>query len=342
METLVDDVGSFPLPLRVSRVAFDRAYKIAQKAVASGRSLKDHPSVVRDFYNVVLGSFKKKMSAGLDIVNYPQHYDMHEQYAAAIRGAMSRGTYAVNMKNAVIPEVHVIQVEAKSLSEELGRKLALRVCVTGPMELYLRTVGTVPYEDSLMMFAESCRRFAENAILDSKYVKTEVVSLDEPSFGILDVSADSSVLNRILEKAFDFKGVTKQIHLHSASRIADLLSVANLDVLAFEYAASPKNVEAVSRKDLERADKSIRVGVARTDIDALMAEACSSGVKSPDSAQLVESERQIRKRYLCARERYGNQMTFAGPDCGLGGWPTQESAQLLLRRTVGAVKRQVS
>jgi methionine synthase II (cobalamin-independent) len=31
-------------------------------------------------------------------------------------------------------------------------------------------------------------------------------------------------------------------------------------------------------------------------------------------------------------------MTFTGPDCGLGGWPTQEAAQLLLTRTVKAVK----
>ena len=31
-------------------------------------------------------------------------------------------------------------------------------------------------------------------------------------------------------------------------------------------------------------------------------------------------------------------MTFTGPDCGLGGWPNQEAAALLLERTVKAVK----
>jgi len=31
-------------------------------------------------------------------------------------------------------------------------------------------------------------------------------------------------------------------------------------------------------------------------------------------------------------------MTFTGPDCGLGGWDTQEVAQLVLKRTVNAVK----
>ena len=31
-------------------------------------------------------------------------------------------------------------------------------------------------------------------------------------------------------------------------------------------------------------------------------------------------------------------MTFTGPDCGLGSWPTQEAAALVLKRAVEAVK----
>jgi methionine synthase II (cobalamin-independent) len=31
-------------------------------------------------------------------------------------------------------------------------------------------------------------------------------------------------------------------------------------------------------------------------------------------------------------------MTFTGPDCGLGGWPSQEAAKLLLEHSVQAVK----
>jgi 5-methyltetrahydropteroyltriglutamate--homocysteine methyltransferase len=141
-----------------------------------------------------------------------------------------------------------------------------------------------------------------------------------------------------LEKTFDFSGVIKQIHLHSSSRVADLLTVKNLDVLSFEYAASPKNIETVSKKMLEEADKQIRVGISRTDIDSITAELYEKGVKKPDAEQLVESEETIKKRFLKAKEKYGERMTFTGPDCGLGGWPTQEAAQLLLRRTVNAVK----
>ena len=103
----------------------------------------------------------------------------------------------------------------------------------------------------------------------------------------------------------------------------------NLDVLSFEYAASPKNIEAVTKKALEDAGKQIRVGVSRTDIDSIFAELNDKGVTKPTVAQMVDSEEVIRKRFLAAKEKYGDRMTFTGPDCGLGGWPSQEAAQFL-------------
>jgi 5-methyltetrahydropteroyltriglutamate--homocysteine methyltransferase len=141
-----------------------------------------------------------------------------------------------------------------------------------------------------------------------------------------------------MEKAFNFNGAVKQIHLHSASRVAEILEIKNLDVLSFEYATSPRNIESLSRNMLEKANKQIRVGISRTDIDSIMAELYDIGIKKPLTEQLVESEEIIRKRFVAAKEKYEDRMTFTGPDCGLGGWPTQDAAQLLLKRTVNAVK----
>ena len=338
MHTLVDDVGSFPLPHYVDRRLFNDAYVRARDAMMDGKDFRKDEFLLNNFYRVIIDSFKKKFDTGLDAVNYPQQYDMHWQFADVIHKAMDKGTYVVDEKQAIMPEVHVINYEAKRICEETGKKVLLRVCVTGPMELYLKEVGTTTYKDILLMFAETVKRFAKNAVLNSKYVKTEVVSLDEPSFGFQDISADKDTVLDVLEKAFDFNGVTKQIHLHSSSRVANILDVKNLDVLSFEYAASPKNIEAVSRKMLERADKQIRVGVSRTDINSIMAELYEKGITKPDAEQLVESEATIGKRFVTAKEKYGDRMTFTGPDCGLGGWPTQEAAQLLLRRTVNIVK----
>jgi 5-methyltetrahydropteroyltriglutamate--homocysteine methyltransferase len=338
MEMFVDDIGSFPLPSYVDRKIFDKAYALAREAITQGRDIKKDHFLYNNFYRVIIDSFNKKLESGLDVVNYPQHYDMTKQFTDVIHKAMEKGTYVVDEKNAVIPEVQVIAEEAKRLCEEYGQKILLRVCVTGPLELYLKEVGTIAYKDVLLMFAESVRRFAKNSILNTKYLKTEVVSLDEPSLGFQEISTDKDTTLEILEKALDLSGVTRQIHLHSPSRVSDILNVKNIDVLSLEFAASPKNIEAVPRKMLEAADKQIRVGTSRTDIDSIIAELHSKGITKPNAEQLVESEEKIRKRFAAAKERYGDRMTFTGPDCGLGGWPTQEAAQLLLKRTVNAVK----
>jgi 5-methyltetrahydropteroyltriglutamate--homocysteine methyltransferase len=338
MDTLVDDIGSFPLPSTVDRETFDRAYCLAREAIANGKDPRQDEFLVKNFCAVTLDAFKKKCLAGLDVVNYPQQYDGMRQVSDVIHLAMAEGSFVVEEKQAILPEVHLISEESKSLSEELGQKILLRVCLFGPMEQYLKEIGTVAYRDVLEDFAETIRRFARNAVLDRKYVKTAVVSIDEPSFGFANIAAGSDVLCAVLEKAFDFQGAVRQIHLHSSSRLADLLGVKNIDVVSFEYAASPTNIEGVSRRTLEAADKQIRVGIARTDVDSIVAELRDKGVGKPTAAQIVEREETIRKRFIAAKAKYGDRMTFTGPDCGLGSWPSQEAAQLLLERTVRAVK----
>ena len=339
MDTLVDDIGSFPLPQNVSKKLFNRTYVLAREAIIDGKDIKKDEFLLRNFHQVIIDSFRKKLNTGLDNVNYPQHYDMHKQFTDIIHKATDEGTYIVDEEEAVIPEVHVIKEEAKRLYEQTGSKVSLRVCVTGPLELYLKEIGTIPHRDVLLMFAETVRLFAKNSILNSKYVKTEVIALDEPSFGFQDITAARYMILDVLEKAFDFKGVIKHVHLHSPSRVRDILDVKNLDVLSFEYAASPENIGSVSKNMLERADKQIRVGISRTDVDSIIAELHDKGIMKPTAEQLVESEGVIRKRFSVAKEKYGDVMTFAGPDCGLGGWSTQEAAQLLLKRTVSAVKQ---
>jgi 5-methyltetrahydropteroyltriglutamate--homocysteine methyltransferase len=89
---------------------------------------------------------------------------------------------------------------------------------------------------------------------------------------------------------------------------------------------------------LEDADKQIRVGVTRTDIDSILAELQENGIAEPTAEQLVERKENIRKRYLAAKAKCDDVMTFTGPDCGLGSWPSQEAAQILLKRTVDAVR----
>lgn len=294
--------------------------------------------VWENFGKVTFDAFVKKCQTGLDVVTYPQQYDGIKQVSEVVHVAMEKGTFVLDERDAFLPEVELIKQEAAQISEAIGDRIKLRVCLFGPMEQYLKEMGTVAYADVLDGFAETIRRFAKNSVLNEKHVKTEVVSIDEPSFGFLDVAADNEKLIDVLNRAFDFGGVVRQIHLHSSTRLADCLRVKNIDVVSFEGAASPKNVDAVSKKMLDETDKQIRVGVSRTDVDALLAELNDGGVPKPTAEQLVESEETIKRRFAAAKERFGDRLAFAGPDCGLGSWPSLEAALLLLRRTVSGIK----
>jgi 5-methyltetrahydropteroyltriglutamate--homocysteine methyltransferase len=338
MDTLVDDIGSFPLPQGVNREKYSEAYRLAREAAVNKKDPTQDAFINENFCKVALDSFRRKIATGLDAVNFPQQYEGIRQIGDVLHGAMEKGSFVVDEEKAVLPEVYLLNQEAKALSEEFGKKISLRVSIFGPLEQYLSEVGTTAYPDVLDGFAETIRRFAKNAVLNSKYIETSVVSIDEPSFGINSVFASQDLLCDVLEKAFDFQGAIRQIHLHSATRLQDLLCVKNLDVLSFEYAASPINIEAVPKSMLEKADKHIRVGIARTDIDTIWAELAEMGVEKPSNELLVDSEDKIAKRYRVAKEKYGETMTFTGPDCGLGSWPNQEAAELLLKRTVKAVK----
>lgn len=335
---LVDDIGSFPFPRDKSREAFKKAYVIARQAAIGKKDFAKDPYLQDNFNSVILDAFKKKIASGIDCVNYPQMYNGINQVTDQIHSAMEMGSFTVDKEKAVLPEVYLINQQAKSLSERFGKKINLRISIFGPMELYLFEVGKKVYPDVLNGYIETVKRFIQNSILNSQYIQTTVVSIDEPSFGYNDLSAEKGCICEVLEKAFDFKGVAKQIHLHSAARIHDLLSVKNIDVLSFEYAASPRNLEVVSKKMLDSGDKKIRVGIARTDIDTILAELNEKGINHPTTEQLVESDETMRKRFRVVKEKYDERLSFAGPDCGLGGWPSQEAAQLLLERTVKAVR----
>ena len=339
MDTQIDDIGSYPLPTGLSKETFNRAYSRARIAFVNCEDPRKDEFVLKNFCNVTIESFKQKCQSGLDVVNYPQQFDGIRQVGDSVHAAMEKGTFIVEDQLAILPEVCLIKEEAKRISEDIGQKIRLRVSIFGPMEQYLKEMGTVVYGDVLEGYAETIRRFAKNSVLNLKHVKTEVLSIDEPSFGFLDLGTDKETILRVLQKAFDIKDVVRQIHLHSSSRVTDLLGVQNIDVLSFEYAASPKNVEAVTRKMLDGADKHVRVGVARTDIDSILAELNEAGVSNPSTEQLVEDEGTIRRRFKIVKERFGERLAFTGPDCGLGSWPSQKAASLLLKRSVASVKR---
>jgi 5-methyltetrahydropteroyltriglutamate--homocysteine methyltransferase len=334
----VDDVGSFPLPKGITKEDFAEAYPKAQKAFAEGKDLTEDSTLRDIFYKAVASSLGSKIGSGLDVVNYPQHYDMHKQFLGAIEHYQTE-PYLIDRKYAVIPELFVIEREAKKYYEERGESLKLKVCVTGAIELYLKTpFGFHVYEEILDNLAKSVNYFLKNSILNSKYVETFVVSIDEPSLGFVDLlSIEKDGLISALEKSIEGIPTHVQIHLHSLKAAELPLGAKGVDILTGEFAATPKNLEFITKAELERHDKYIRGGVTRTNLDYIIAEFMDKGIK-PKDEQLVDEAGIIKKRYEKAREIFGERMSFAGPDCGLGAWPSQEVAHLLLKRTVEAIR----
>ncbi len=98
MDTLIDDVGSFPLPSTVDRATFNNAYCRARDAIVHGTDLQKEKFVKENFCEVILESFKRKIRSGLDVINFPQQYDGVRQIGEVLHKAMEKGTFVVEEK----------------------------------------------------------------------------------------------------------------------------------------------------------------------------------------------------------------------------------------------------
>lgn len=288
----------------------------------------------------MLDSFKYKLSAGVEIINYPQHMDMYKQFLKPIAD-YEKEPNLIDPEKAFVPEMFVIEHFAKEFYEKSGQTLHVKLCVTGPIELYVRKHQFTIYYDLALNMAKSINSFLKNSMLNSKYLNTAVISIDEPSLGYMDImNINNADLIKIFDASLDGikrKNNTTQIHIHTLNRADIPLNSKNIDVLTCEYAADNSN--KIAKKTLDSYDKFIRVGITRTNIDNIIAEILDRGdswehLQIYDGMMdLIDSKETIKKNLLTALEMYGERLKFVGPDCGLGGWLHPQIAYELLHRT---------
>ncbi|MET1124893.1 MAG: 5-methyltetrahydropteroyltriglutamate--homocysteine methyltransferase [Archaeoglobaceae archaeon] len=311
---LFDDVGSFPLPKGISR-------EWAEKNYAS-----------KEYEEMVQRAFLMKARV-VEVPNYPQFRDMIRMFAEPIKNPeFQEDAYLISRKHAIIPELEYVE---KLKAERV------RVCITGPFELYYREFGGVIYEDVLLNLAESVRRFAENA---AKYENVVCVSIDEPSLGI---APDLQPGVELIERAFDYSlSCDLQVHLHDPL-FYDKFSETGVEIIGVEAAREPRNLEAIDAELLRSAEKKLRIGIARSDIDGIISEFnAMHNVNAWQSDELIEMaieeiepEEKIYGRLVRAFERFGELLAYVGPDCGLFSFPSQDSALRLLSNVRKAVER---
>ena len=353
MTILSDDNGSLPLPNEIDKQTYTTAYFRAIEALGNGEELSKDPMLNNIFNKVCREAMVCKLETGLDVVNYPQMgVDMVSQFLKPIQDytQQSNRPYRIDKKYAVLPPLVNINTVFKTFTETHDKVPKLKVCITGPIELYHNTeIGQFVSEDILMNLAESVQQFVKNACNSLKDGEIGVISIDEPSLGFRDLGKwDEDILIRALQKAVESNnGITTQIHLHSLNARHIPLQVEGINILTCEYAGNSTHLEGVEREEFEDYDKFLRVGIARTDIDAINLELHEKGIENGfnrikqrelPASTIVEDQSIMIKRLKAVYERFGDQIVYSGPDCGFGYWPTQEAALKQIANSVKAIK----
>jgi 5-methyltetrahydropteroyltriglutamate--homocysteine methyltransferase len=235
--------------------------------------------------------------------------------------------------------------EAKIMELEAvppGQKV--RVCVTGPVELYISAFGATGYTDILYTLAESVSRFLEGAKEEGKM---DVASLDEPSLGLnSNIIFSEEEIQEALEIASrPCQGMHCEVHLHSPLYAELCAHVSGIDILGVESAAHPDYLKLIEREVLEDTGTYLRAGIARTDIFSLSAQ-LNDRYKVNLWEDLPRLEREIislesplimKSRLDKAYAQFGDRLIATGPDCGLGPWPSQELAGSILGNCAAAI-----
>jgi 5-methyltetrahydropteroyltriglutamate--homocysteine methyltransferase len=246
----------------------------------------------------------------------------------------------IKENKAVISEVAIINQFAKQYYENKGEPIKLKLCVTGPIELYVKKHKFTVYYDLALNYAKSINHFLKNSIINNKFMQTLIISIDEPSFGYVDLlNIHDDEIVRLFDKSLEgikTSGADIQIHIHTLNRADVPLQSKYIDILTCEYASNKSN--KIPRKTLEEFDKFIRVGICRTNIDNIIAENLDKGKKleylqtEQGMRTLIDSEEMIKKNLGESLQLYGDRLKYVGPDCGLGGWPSEIVAYELLAR----------
>lgn len=326
------------------------------------------------FEKRVVESFLDKIRVNINVPNYPQFRDMNEMFFSMIDGVekidagyLETKIPSLKTDNSHMPEVGVIERNSKMIQEETGEPFEVRVCVTGPYTL----ASFFPYknEETFSRLGNVISQVLENNLFSNKHGKTRLVSVDEPLFGLLDdplidfgskgreniLNAWESIFHKIKSK-----NAQTMIHLHSTANPL-FWDIAALDVID-SHVDDPLHQMKKTGELLESKDKFLKASIAVNDFDVLIKKRIDAdsqekltesdvneriadawtGVKHGriDPVIFLETVDTMKNRLVKVIERFGaERVLYAGPECGLKGYPTYENALDCLRRVSSAVER---
>jgi len=322
----------------------------------------------------VVENFLDKIQVGIDVPNYPQFRDMNTMFLCMMDGLekldagyLETATPSLKTDRSRIAEVLAIEQSSQLIQEKTGEPFEVRVCVTGPYTL----ASFFPYRDegAFSRLGNVISQILDQNLFSNKHGKTSLVSVDEQLFGLVDdplidfgsrgrenlLSAWETIFRKVKSK-----NAQTMIHLHSTANPL-FWYVPSLDVID-SHVDDPLIQMKKTGELLESRDKFLKASLAVNDFDTLikkrivadspakkLAESdvneriadAWTGIKhgNVDSEIFLESVDTMKSRLVKVVERFGAEMVlYAGPECGLKGYPTYESALECLRRASSVVK----
>jgi 5-methyltetrahydropteroyltriglutamate--homocysteine methyltransferase len=334
-EIIFIDGGSLPTPEGITREWV--------KAAAENRNEDEK------LFSLIREALRRKITVGVHVPTYPQYRDMIGQFLDIVKDEKNcYEPYVLKEENAKILELEIIDEVAKQFKEETGKTLEVRVCVAGPTDMYLQAFGETAYRDAYHILAQDIENFIKQAFKAARNFKIKVVALDEPSLGINDriQFSDADIISALtLASTYARQqGADMEIHLHSPLKYK-LVCETPINIIGFEYAATPFNLTLLDRKVLEDSNTYMRIGVSRTDISSLIGIVNEKyGVnawKEKEYMQKIVTELEtpdvVKKRLETAFSVLGDRIKYASPDCGLAFWPDQDLALKLLENTAKGI-----
>jgi len=321
----------------------------------------------------VVENFLDKIQVGIDVPNYPQFRDMNTMFLSMMDGLekldagyLETAIPSLKTDRNRIPEVLAIERNSQIIQEKTGQTFEVRVCVTGPYTL----ASFFPYRDegAFSRLGNVISQILEHTLFSNKHGKTSLVSVDEPLFGLLDdpsidfgskgrenlLSAWETIFRKIKSK-----NAQTMIHLHSTANPL-FWETPSLDVID-SHVDDPLIQMKKTGELLESRDKFLKASLAVNDFDTLIKKRIVAdsrekltesdvneriadawtGIKhgTVDSESFLESVDTMRSRLVKVVELFGaERVLYAGPECGLKGYPTYETALECLRRASSAIE----
>jgi len=260
----------------------------------------------------------------------------------------------------------VIKRNSQMIRENKGKPFQVKVCVTGPYTLSSLFI----HRDNKIFrrLGNTISQIVENNIFSGKHGSASLVQVDEPVFGMLDDplidygSEGRENLRKAWEAIFQkvkSKNVQALLHLHNT---ADELfwEVESLNIID-SHTDDPIYQMKKTKERLEATDKFLKASISIADFDTLIkkriittsrqkmtepainekiAEAWTNiNSQKTDPEIFLENVDLMEKRLVEIVRRFGvERVPYAGPECGLKGFPTYECALKCLRRVSNAVK----